>query len=94
MQAIGFGRLERLYVRSGEPLFDPAPLILRTLKLAGSGINEPRPELSLQDFVLKREVQELFRQLDALGDGVVERIEVVHGLPHLMVVAQVPTLAG
>lgn len=93
MQVIAFGRIEGLHIRGGEPQLESSPpLVLRTVKLAGH--NEPRPELTLGDFELKREVKELFRQLDQIGDGYIEKVEIAHGLPHLMVVADPRALAG
>ncbi len=51
--------------------------------------NGPRPEVSKGDFALKAQVRELLVQLEALGNGVVECIEVKHGLPFKMTVEEV-----
>jgi hypothetical protein len=78
---IHFGRVERLSIRDGEPTFDDHLLIIRTVKIAGH--SDPRPVLP-SDFMLKRELVVLFQQLDRLGNGMVRRIEVAHGMPLLM----------
>ena len=78
---VHFGRIEGLAVMNGEPMFDPAPRVTRTLKM--NGVNHPRPASLAPDFALRREVIELFEHLDQLGDGVVERIEIAHGMPLL-----------
>ena len=79
MQGINFGRIEGLHVRDGEPVFEPAPRVVRKVKIGAE--NGRRPELDAMDFVLKREVAELFEHLGRLGSGVVRTIEVKGGLP-------------
>jgi hypothetical protein len=86
MQTIHFGRIERLKVRDGQPLFDPMPRVLRSVKIAGK--NGPRPEIIAADFALKREMIEFFEHLDQVGDGMVLVIEVAHGLPLLLEIEQ------
>ncbi|NLY01553.1 MAG: hypothetical protein GXY83_36140 [Rhodopirellula sp.] len=86
MQALNFGRIEQLAVAGGEPIFHPPPKVSRELKFGAE--NGPRPELSLDDFVLKAEVRALFDAITEIGDGVIERIEVRHGLPFRMIVAE------
>ena len=86
IQNLHFGRLERLTVRSGAPAFEPATRVVRTLKIGGR--NDPRPQVSAADFVLKKEFVELFEQLMALGDATVARIDVAHGLPFVVEVEE------
>jgi len=86
LQALNFGRIEQLRVISGEPAFDPSPKITREVKFGGE--NGMRPELSLSDFSLKRQVQELFEELDQIGNGVIDVLVVKHGLPFSMQVAE------
>lgn len=86
MQAINFGRIEQLSVAEGEPAFDPPPRVIREVKFGAE--NGERPEMSLDDFLLKTEVQELFEALTEIRDGVIERVEVRHGLPFRMIVAE------
>lgn len=82
MQRVNFGRVEDLRVRKGEPVFDPAPRIFRVVKPGRA--NGARPETAKTDFDLKAEVTDLFVYLDALADGVIEKIEIQHGLPSLV----------
>jgi hypothetical protein len=79
MQSLNFGRIENLHVRCGEPVFMPPPRIVQDIKFgAESG---PRPELGTPDFQLRRQVNELFDHLARLNDGMVDLLEVKHGLP-------------
>lgn len=82
LQRINFGRVRNLTVRDGQPVFEPAPRTQRDHKFGGQ--NGPRPEVSLDDYILKKEVVEMFRQLRALGNGVIVNLEVRGGLPFLM----------
>ena len=86
LQTIHFGRLENLIVRAGQPIYDPPPRIIREIKFGGE--NEPRTELNHKDFLLKTQVVELFRQLEKLGDGTVQSLEIKHGLPFRMIVEE------
>lgn len=86
MQEINFGRVEELAVGRGEPLFDPPPRIIREVKFCSE--QGPRPELAKEDFQLKAQVRELFAQMEAMGEGVISRIEVKHGLPFRMIVEE------
>jgi hypothetical protein len=87
MQRINFGRIENLMIRAGEPAFDPAPKIIRDIKLGG-GENGPRAELARDDFALKSQVVEMFAHLSRLDDGSVAVIHVAHGLPCRLTVDQ------
>ena len=78
MQDLQFGRIESLNVARGEPVFDPYPRVVREVKL---GMRDGVKATSQEDFLLKAEVRELFVELAAIGDGVIDRIEVRHGLP-------------
>jgi hypothetical protein len=82
MQRLNFGRIEGLTICSGEPVFDPPPRVVRLLKMGGD--NNPRPQLRSVDFGLKHEVAEALEHLRRLEDGVVQCIEVRHGLPFSM----------
>jgi hypothetical protein len=84
MQELNFGCIERLTVRRGEPMFDPAPRIVQDIKIGGE--NGPRPELARNDFALRSQVTELFEHLARLGDGAVETLEIKHGLPFRLVI--------
>jgi hypothetical protein len=79
MHAVNFGRIERLQVCGGQPVLSPPPRVVYEVKFGGE--NGPRPERAARNFRLKDQVLELFAELDRLGDGVVETLEIRHGLP-------------
>ena len=83
-QAINHGSIEDLEVRHLEPVFDPRPVTLRDVKLYAD--EDPRPELSLQDFVVSDEIVRLLKRLDEMKCGTIRRIEVHAGLPRRMLV--------
>lgn len=89
LQKINFGRIERLEIRNGEPMFDPAPRVVKDVKL-GNSDNEARPELKSGDFALKREHVDLFQNLIRIGSGTIEAIEIRHGLPFRILFEQQP----
>jgi hypothetical protein len=84
-QQANFGRVERLTVKSGEPIFDPPPRIVREIKFGGD--NGPRREMEVGDFQLKSQIVELFNHFDELRDVTIKVIEIKHGLPFRMEVA-------
>jgi hypothetical protein len=86
---VQFGRVQNLHVRGGEPVFDPAPLVIRTLKLTGRPAVRPEPAPD-QDGYLPGEVVDLLEHLARMGDGLVQRIEVVHGLPAVVELLEQP----
>jgi hypothetical protein len=86
MQRYSFCRIENLAVKGGEPAFHPPPLVSEDIRLGAS--NGPRPELSLDDFVLRAPVIEFFEHLQRLGEGRIALIEVRHGLPIRLVIEQ------
>ena len=79
LQSVNFGFIDGLEVRSGEPVFNPAPAVFVEVKLDTG--NQPRPEMDLTDFELGNEVNRLMEELDELGDGHIERIDVRYGIP-------------
>jgi hypothetical protein len=82
-QRIGFGRIEQLEISDSEPVFGLRTQAFIDLKLDAD--ERPRPELSVDDFVVSTEIQRLFSKLDAICDGVVEHIEVRAGIPRRIV---------
>jgi hypothetical protein len=84
MQTLNFGRIEDLEVRGGEPVFSPAPRLIKDIRLGG--VNSPRPETDAGEFCLKHRVIEIFDHLRQLGDGTIQTIEVKHGLPTRLLV--------
>lgn len=79
LQWIHFGRVEDLHVQGGVPLFVPPPRVIRKLTMGAE--NSPRREGALPDFWLKRQESEMLKAIADLGDGIVQAIEVQHGLP-------------
>jgi hypothetical protein len=79
---LGFGRIEGLTIRHGEPRFEKPPRIVQEIKLSsepeGGGVRGGA------DFTLKNDFDRLFNQLDGLCDGLVD-IEVKHRLPFRLV---------
>ena len=85
-QTLAFGRFERLVIRGGEPVLDgpEKPRIVGTFRSgrAAGRRNEPRPLAgSNADFSLRQEVVDLLAWLDRVPDCVIERLEVVDGMP-------------
>ena len=81
-QTFPFCRVTHLFVRDGEPVWDPAPEVVQTLKMGSS--NGPRDEVNLEDFRLREPIIEFFETLRELGTGEVLLITVQHGLPHVV----------
>ena len=79
MQALNFGRVEALTIRSGQPVFDPPPHIIQKIKMGAD--NGPRPEMDYVDFRLKDGIIELLEIIARLHDGAIRTIEVRCGLP-------------
>jgi hypothetical protein len=77
-----FSRIESLRVRNGQPVLTPPPKIIQKLRMGGD--NRPRPESTLPDFWLKKQLVELLETIADLGDGEIRTIEVAHGLPLLV----------
>src|SRR5262249_9196756 len=84
MQEIQFGKIEGLVVKGGQPVLEPLPEIVREYKFGGD--NESHPGLNATDFLLKSQVVDLLRQVDLIGDGLIQVLEVKHGLPFRMFV--------
>lgn len=77
-QNLGFGRIETLSIKNGQPCFDPAPRVIRRRK---AGALPSRQSTIAVDFALKREWVEFFNDLDSIGSGTILSIELAHGLP-------------
>lgn len=97
IQDVGFGQIQGLTVRKGEPVFEPMPRVLRSIRLG-----QPRgdsTEHPTGNFALKTEVADMLVRLSELRDGVVHRIDVKNGLPLSLVVEaadpdKIPTPSG
>ena len=86
MQQVDFGHIGGLAVCHGDPLLNPPPRVIREIKFGSE--NGPRPELALEDFVLKKQVVDLFESSDRLSDRTRVTIEVKHDLPFRMSVEE------
>ena len=82
VEQLGFGRIEQLWIRNGEPCFNPAPRIVEEIRLTSD--SERRPDTNNPDLTLKQEFEHLFRHLARLLDGVVT-IEVRHSVPFRLI---------
>lgn len=78
--------LHRNTPRAHQPVFDPPPTMIREHKFAAE--NGPRPELASTDFLLKRQIAELFAFFDERQNGVIDVLEIKHGLPFRMIVTE------
>jgi hypothetical protein len=87
MQHINFGRIQKLVIHDGEPVLHPRPVIVCEIKLAGE--NGPRSELGSTDFLLKPQVVELFGYFNEMQSGVVDVLDIKHGLPFRMTVTEI-----
>jgi hypothetical protein len=79
MQRLHYGQILALAVRDGQPVLEPPPRFIRDVKLASE--DNPRTERGPGDFLLKQQVVELFAYFDQIHNGVIDVIEVKHGLP-------------
>lgn len=89
MSQIGFGRIEQLVVRGGEPVFDPPPRVTREFRFGPQPAADRRPIAGTG--ALKNATHEVLAALASIGDGTVDFIEVRHGLAFRMVTAVSPT---
>src|SRR4051794_21799496 len=76
IEAIGFGQIEAVVIRTGLPLSEPAPRIVQSFKLDSPPNRSP--ENREGPAALKQEFQQLFDKLSRIRDGIVD-IEVRHG---------------
>ncbi|MFO0815308.1 MAG: hypothetical protein U0796_19000 [Gemmatales bacterium] len=79
MQRFAFCDIRHLPIVRGEPVLAGLQVV-HELKLGAD--NDPRIQLHLKDFILKKCQVELMEILDSVGDGVLESVEVKFGLPY------------
>ncbi len=87
MQECNYGRIERLEVRNGEPVFDPPPIVLRLFVFGKD--NCPNASLGKDGFVLKKKVAELFEVFDREQSLSIQELVIDNGLPVRMTVVDV-----
>lgn len=90
LQAMSFGAVKDIEVREGEPILNPGPVVVQDIRLEGEE-DHPRPELQLNDFVLRQEVVRLMRIFDDLRNGAIEMVEVRAGIPRRVLLRRVWT---
>lgn len=78
---IHFGRIEEFDIRDGEPVFDPAPCVVREIKFNGEQAVPARQD---GDIPLRNQSAEMFAWFDRLKSAHVFYLEVKHGLPFKM----------
>lgn len=85
MQEIRYGRIERLLIRDGEPVFDPPPAVLRMFLLGRE--NAAHAARGSDDFTLKKKTMELFGIFDRERSLTIQELIIENGLPVRMTVA-------
>jgi hypothetical protein len=80
--------VEGLHLHLGEPDFSTEPKVVEKLKMGAN--NSRRPESGLPDFWLKQPMVELLETIAELSEGVITRITIIHGLPHLVEIERTP----
>ena len=81
IRTLEFGQIEFLRIRGGEPVFDPKPSVVHTLKFGA-----PRDPIVpvAPDFDLKREAADLIEYTRDVEEGEIRMLVVRHGLPFSM----------
>lgn len=91
MQRTGYGRIENLAIRNGQPVLSLEVRLVREIKFGGdSGVH---PDTAAADFTLKQQVVELMLALDRIGNGTIECLTIKGGLPFGMHVDWPPMAA-
>ena len=85
IEALDFGLIERLLIRSGAPCYEQEPRIVQTIKLAPQ--RDRQPDRHNADLTLNKAFENLFDQLGRLRDGSVD-VEVQHSLPFRLVLVR------
>lgn len=77
IRRLGFGTIRDLQVVDGQPVLDPFPRVIQETKFGA----EFKPAARRPVEPLRDEDRQLLAALAAIGDGMIETIEVRHGLP-------------
>lgn len=86
MQEINYGRIKALQIQAGEPVFSSSVCIEDEVVFGKD--NASNASLAKSDFVLRKEVVELFLFFDHEQQLSVERLEIQDGLPRRMTVSR------
>ena len=79
---LGFGRIEQLHVHDGEPVFDPSPTLIRTVRLSDADSDQDLPTLA--HILRKPQTRALLRELAGVRCGCILRLEVRDAQPVFM----------
>lgn len=88
MEDIRFGRFEYVPIKTGELVLAPWPTTVRGVKFGAENRAKARPTCA--DFELKEPVIEFFEYVRSVQQGEIRCLEVRHGLPFHMEIAQQP----
>lgn len=75
---IRFGVIRNLRVENGQPVFSPAPKIVRNIKFGVKDTSKTRPD---GPKLHKEQMAQLFSAIADIGDGSIESLEIQSGLP-------------
>ena len=81
IRTLGFGQIECLRIRAGEPELDPKPTIVHARKF---GVDRDPGASAGSDFDLKREAADLIEYTRDVDEGEIRTLVVRHGLPFSM----------
>lgn len=81
IRALGFGQIEFLRIRAGEPVLDPKPTVVHALKF---GVSRESAARATSEFDLKQEAADLFEYTRDVDEGEIRILVVRHGLPFSM----------
>ena len=81
IHTLGFGQIESLRIRAGEPLLAPKPTMVQALKF---GVDHDCNVPVGSDFDLKREAADLIEYTRDVDEGEIRTLVVRHGLPFSM----------
>ena len=79
MLELNFGHIEDLHVKCGQPQFMPPPRVVQDIVFGRK--NDIHPCREKPDFVLKKQVVELFEILEQVDEGIVRSLAVQNGRP-------------
>ena len=79
MPDIGYGRIENLAIRAGEPIFDESLKVVREVLLGKKARSRASPPQD--NFELKAQMIEMFGYFDRLQNGFIPVLKVQDGLP-------------
>ena len=92
MQHLGFGRFESVRIERGELVLNPWPATVRGVKFGSE--ESAGPQVSSDEFELKRQVVEFFEYVRAVDAGEIRCLELRHGLPFSMEIEHRPNANG